>query len=147
MPQVVATTSQKREFMSWHSFVVMTANVNLNVRPILQLCVCVCVCVVSKPLNRKVTKIVFLDHSIWKLNPLWDWMWHHCIIFDVNQCRNVCAVFSSQGQYARTEVKQIWSKCWCVCLPHKVKRQCVHCRLIASYFLFPWKNPAQMADD
>ena len=30
-------------------------------------------------------------------------------------------------------------------LPHKVKMQYVHCRLIESYFLFPCRNPAEMS--
>ena len=30
-------------------------------------------------------------------------------------------------------------------LLHKVKMQYVHRRLIASYFLFPWRNPAEMS--
>ena len=30
-------------------------------------------------------------------------------------------------------------------LLHKVKTQYVHCRLIASYFLLPWRNVAEMS--
>ena len=30
-------------------------------------------------------------------------------------------------------------------LPHKVKMQYVQCKLIASYFLSPWRNPAKMS--
>ena len=54
MPQFLATTCQKRGFMS---FVVLTSNVNFGARPILQLFV-TALCVVSQPLNRKITKMV-----------------------------------------------------------------------------------------
>ena len=30
-------------------------------------------------------------------------------------------------------------------LPHKVKTQYVHCRLTASYFFFPWRDPAEIS--
>ena len=36
--------------------------------------------------------------------------------------------------------RKIWQN-----LPHTVKTQCVHCRLIVSYFLFPWRNHAGMS--
>ena len=29
-------------------------------------------------------------------------------------------------------------------VPHKVKTQYAHCSLISRYFLFPWRNPAEM---
>ena len=35
--------------------------------------------------------------------------------------------------------------CYFVTLPHKVKTQYVYYRLIASYLLFPWRNPAEMS--
>ena len=56
MPRLLATTCQKREYIWWDSFVVMTSNLNLNVRPILQ--IFVALCAVSQPLNRIITKMV-----------------------------------------------------------------------------------------
>ena len=37
MPQLLATTCQKRGFIWWDSFVVMTSNINSDARPVLQL--------------------------------------------------------------------------------------------------------------
>ena len=38
-----------------------------------------------------------------------------------------------------------WWKCLYTKLPHKVKMQHMYYRLVKSYFLFPWGNPAEMS--
>ena len=57
MPQLLATNCQKRGFIWWDSFAVMTSNVNFYARPILQLFV-IALCAISQPVNRKTTKMV-----------------------------------------------------------------------------------------
>ena len=48
MSQVLATTCQKRGFIWWDGFVIMTSNINVDTRPILQL-FAIALCVVSQP--------------------------------------------------------------------------------------------------
>ena len=88
MPQFLATTAQKRGFIWCDSFVVMTSNVNLDARPILQL-FAIALCVVSQPLNRKLQKwfcVKFTCKVIsWKLTD----ENHSCfLLMIVEQCGN-----------------------------------------------------------
>ena len=55
MPQLLATTCQNCGFIWKDSYEIMTLNVNLDARPILQLSV-IALCAVSQPINRKNTE-------------------------------------------------------------------------------------------
>ena len=57
MPQLLATICQKREFIWWNSFVVMTPNGSFDVRPVLHIFV-ITLCVLNETLYVKIAKMV-----------------------------------------------------------------------------------------
>ena len=62
----------------------------------------------------------------------------HCVMTCALPCVFFASLFGVEIQeYAQIRCRQSVS--------YKVKMQYVQCRLIASYFLFPWRNLSEMS--